>query len=91
MYQTKLNILAGLILGCAFASSASIAGPLNPDCDVSKAAKSAAINATVGVGGRCSPAEAAADMSKEAVGIEGKPLKGKSDKTAIKATKKILD
>lgn len=30
------------------------------------------MKATVGVGGRCTPAEAAKDMTKEAVGLEDK-------------------
>ena len=74
--------------------SNSFAGALDPDCDAGDAAKSAAMKATVGVGGRCTPAEAAKDMTKEAVGIEDKgPLnKNKKDQSlARKATKKALD
>ena len=48
------------------------AGVLNPDCTAEKAAKSATTKATVGVGGRCSPAEAAKDTAKKATGIDGK-------------------
>lgn len=48
------------------------AGLLDPDCTAENAAKSAAAKATVGVGGRCSPAEAAKDSAKRATGIEGK-------------------
>jgi hypothetical protein len=44
------------------------AGVMNPDCTAEKAAKSTAMKATVGVGGRCSPKEAAADT----VGLKGK-------------------
>jgi hypothetical protein len=43
----------------------SSAGVINPDCTAEKAAKSAAAKATVGVGGRCSPAEAAKDSVKK--------------------------
>jgi len=40
---------------------------LDPDCTVEKAAKSAAMKSTVGIGGRCTPAEAAKDTAKRAV------------------------
>ncbi len=60
------------------------AGPLDPDCTAEKAAKSAAAKATVGVGGRCSPAEAAKDTAKDATGIgdgdRKKPLSGDRDR-----------
>lgn len=39
-----------------------------------KAAKSVAAKATVGVGGRFSPAEAAKDTAKKVTGIDGKVL-----------------
>jgi hypothetical protein len=48
------------------------AGPLDPDCTAEKAAKGAVMKATVGVGGRCSPKEAAADTAKRATGIDDK-------------------
>jgi hypothetical protein len=54
-----------------------LAGPLDPDCTAEKAAKSAAAKATVGVGGRCSPAEAAKDTAKDAVGDGDKDRKDK--------------
>jgi hypothetical protein len=54
------------MLGVAFGSQIAVGGIVDPDCTAEKAAKSAAMKATVGVGGRCSPAEAARD----AVGIE---------------------
>ena len=60
-------LLASLVVG-SFAQ----AGVVNPDCTAEKAAKSAATKATVGVGGRCSPAEAAKDSAKKSVGIEEK-------------------
>jgi hypothetical protein len=49
----------------------AMAGPLDPDCTAEKAAKSTAMKATVGVGGRCSPKEAAADTAKRKAGIDG--------------------
>jgi hypothetical protein len=69
--------LLGLAL--AMAMNCAVAGPLDPDCTAEKAAKSAAAKATVGVGGRCSPKEAAADQAKDAVGVNEKgPLEKKS-------------
>ena len=50
----------------------ALAGVVNPECTAEEAAKSSATKATVGVGGRCSPAEAAKDTSKKAVGVEDK-------------------
>ena len=61
------NILFfALMIGIGFAT----AGALDPDCTAQKAAKSAAMKATVGVGGRCSPKEAAADTAKRKTGID---------------------
>jgi hypothetical protein len=61
----------------AWAQLAS-AGPIDPECTAEKAAKGTAAKATVGVGGRCTPAEAAKDQTKNAVGIDDK--KGKDKK-----------
>ncbi len=63
---------AALTLALALASQVAQSGIVDPDCTAEKAAKSAAAKATVGVGGRCSPAEAAKDSAKEAVGLEDK-------------------
>jgi len=63
------------MLACGAAS----AGPLDPDCTAEKAAKSAAMKSTVGVGGRRSPKEAAADTAKCKTGIDQAP-KDKDDK-----------
>jgi hypothetical protein len=70
----------------------ALAGPLDPDCTAEKAAKSATAKATVGVGGRCSPAEAAKDSAKGAVGIEEKgPIeKQRDDDTTVDATKNVV-
>ena len=80
MHKTLLTTFA-----LAAAMSAAQAGPLDPDCTPEKAAKSTAAKATVGVGGRCSPAEAASDSAKRAAGIEDKgPLdKGKKDNDGV--------
>lgn len=62
-------------------NSAAIGGIFDPDCTAGKAAKSTAMKATVGVGGRCSPAEAAKDTAKGAAGIEDKgPIEKKRKK-----------
>ena len=66
------------------------AGLLDPDCTAEKAAKSAAAKATVGVGGRCSPAEAAKDTAKKATGIEGKVPSGKTADLTKGAVKKVV-
>jgi hypothetical protein len=66
------------LLACAAIAQASFAvgGIVNPDCTPEKAAKSAAAKATVGKGGRCSPAEAAKDTGKKVAGVEDKgPVK----------------
>jgi hypothetical protein len=74
--KSVANILFfALIVGIGFAT----AGPLDPDCTAQKAAKSATMKATVGVGGRCSPKEAAADTAKRKTGID-QDRKDKDDK-----------
>lgn len=61
-----------LALTLSIATGIAGAGPLDPDCTAEKAAKGAATKATVGVGGRCSPAEAAKDSAKRAAGVDDK-------------------
>ena len=70
----------GLGLALALAVTAVSAGPLDPDCTAERAAKSAAAKATVGVGGRCSPKEAAADSAKDAANIDDKDRKDNDKK-----------
>ncbi len=65
MNANKPMITLGVLL--ALACLSALAGPLDPDCTAEKAAKSAAAKATIGVGGRCSPAEAAHDTARDAV------------------------
>ncbi len=60
-----------LALSLLIAAGTAAAGPLDPDCTAEKAAKGAAMKSTVGVGGRCSPKEAAADTAKRTTGIDG--------------------
>ena len=92
----KINtLLWPLGLTLALYGSIAIGGVLDPDCTAEKAAKSTAAKATVGVGGRCSPKEAAADSAKDAVGIEEKgPVEKRRDDDddglAKKATTGVL-
>ena len=82
MNRLKLNSVTGLLL--VLATAAASAGPLDPDCTAEKAAKSTAMKATVGVGGRCDPKEAAADTAKEATGIGDKDKNKDKDKSKDK-------
>ncbi len=94
MNNMKFNGLMAVSLILVLSNSSVFAGVVDRDCDAGDVAKKAAMKATVGVGGRCTPAEAAKDMTKEAVGIEDKgPLnRNKKDAgLAKKATKKALD
>jgi len=70
MNKTKPLLALGLLLSLAVTSA--LAGPLDPDCTAEKAAKSAAAKATIGVGGRCDPKEAAHDTAKDATNIGDK-------------------
>jgi hypothetical protein len=89
MYRS-LPVL-GMLL--AVAGAPAVAGPLDPDCTAEKAAKSAAAKATVGVGGRCSPKEAAADTAKDAadVGDDDGLLDRDKDKDKDKEKQKDKD
>ena len=78
-------------------SNPLVAGVVDPDCTAGKAVKSATMKATVGVSGRCGPAEAAADTPKRAAGIEPKgPVEKRLDddegmaKKAAQTTKKAI-
>jgi len=78
--KVSLTSTLGLGLAMAMAITTASAGPLDPDCTAEKAAKSAAAKATVGVGGRCSPKEAAADSAKDAANIDDKDRKDNDKK-----------
>jgi hypothetical protein len=79
------------------------AGVIDPDCDAGKAAKSAALKATVGVGGRCSPKEALTDSvgidnkkdvlpdSKDSLKDAKDSVKDKVDKPTTKVLKKAVN
>ena len=63
----KINFLLCLTAAILFSACSSGGGVFDPECTAEKAAKSTAMKATVGVGGRCSPAEAAKDSAKRVV------------------------
>jgi hypothetical protein len=84
----KTMTVLGLTL--LLAAGTAGAGALDPDCTAQKAAKGAAAKATVGVGGRCSPAEAAKDTAKRATGGEGKGTLKPGDDTGKGAAKKAV-
>lgn len=60
----KILLLASLSLICLSAQ----AGVINPDCTAEKAARSAAMKATVGVDGRCD----AKDVASDTMGLDDK-------------------
>ena len=62
----------GLMLLLLLMNSTALPGVIDPDCTAKKAATSAAMKASVGVGGRCDAAEAATDSAKRATGFEEK-------------------
>jgi len=69
MKKLTLALLASASIAQA---SFAVGGIVNPDCTPEKAAKSAAAKATIGKGGRCSPAEAVKDTGKKVAGVEDK-------------------
>ncbi|MFI8481713.1 hypothetical protein ACIGCM_14210 [Pseudomonas sp. NPDC078700] len=90
------KLLVGLCIGL-FCLNVQ-AGVIDPDCTAEKAAKSAAMKATVGVGGRCDAKEAASDSmglddKKDKVGDAKDNVSDKKDKahdSGRKAVKKAL-
>ena len=89
--MTLAKIIAASSLTLALASSAVFAGIADPDCTAEKAAKSAVAKSTVGVGGRCSAAEAAKDSGKKAVGIEDKgPIEKRNTDTPAEKAKNAV-
>ena len=76
----KKSALTTMTLAAAIYAQFAFAGPLDPECTAEKAARSAATKATVGVGGRCDPKEAAADTAKRTAGVEDKgPIEKRND------------
>lgn len=85
--MNKMTMTA-LTFALATCTQLAVAGPLDPECTPEKAAKSAATKATVGVGGRCDPKEAASDTAKRTAGVEEKgPLDKRKDDTPSEKAK----
>lgn len=81
-------IVLALATTIFYTSQSAQAGIVDPNCTAEKAAKSTATKAAVGVGGRCSPAEAAKDTAKNATGLDkDKNDKDKKDKDKDKKDK----
>jgi hypothetical protein len=85
--MTKIALTA-MTLAAAMYAQFALAGPLDPECTAEKAARSAATKATVGVGGRCDPKEAAGDTAKRTAGVEDKgPIEKRTSKNDTPAEK----
>ncbi|QXN25568.1 hypothetical protein KVP08_002900 [Shewanella putrefaciens] len=98
MSLTKLKLISGLlsVVTCSLITYSAVAGPLDPNCDPEKVAKNAAVKATTGVSGRCTPEKAAertAKDAKDAVGdAKDKVTDSVSDKVDdIKPDDKLSD
>ena len=85
-----MKLYVALTAVLIFTSQTAWAGIIDPDCTAEKAAKSTATKAVVGVGGRCSPAEAVKDAAKDATGID-KDRKDDKDKNKDKGKEKEKD
>ncbi|ARU87574.1 hypothetical protein [Pseudomonas sp. M30-35] len=75
------KLLVGLCLGL-FCLNLQ-AGVIDPDCTPEKAAKSAAMKATVGVGGRCD----AKDVASDSMGLDDKKDKVDDAKDSVSGKK----
>ncbi|ABI40469.1 conserved hypothetical protein [Shewanella sp. MR-4] len=94
MHLTKLKLMSGLlsVVTCSLITYSAVAGPLDPNCDPEKVAKNAAVKATTGVSGRCTPEKAAerkAEDAKDAVGDAKDKVTDKVDD--IKPDDKLSD
>lgn len=83
----KLKLFIPFIL---LATSTAHAGLIKPNCDVSKAAKNAALENTVGISGRCDAAKTAEQAKDEAVDNVTDKVDQKKDKLAD-TKDKVLD
>ena len=86
----KTIALTTMTLAAAMCANLALAGALDPDCTAEKVAKGAAAKATVGVGGRCSPAEAAKDSAKRTAGVEDKGPMEKRGHEETGVVKKVV-
>lgn len=83
-HKPRAAVLAVTMICFSGAVYAGAKDAVDPDCTVEKAAKGAAMKATVGVGNRCDAAETARD----ATGVDGKADDAK-DAITPKPGKKI--
>lgn len=86
MKLSKLFAATLLTLGASLAH----AGVVNPDCDASKVATNAAVKATTGVSGRCTPAKTA-DRAVDDATKDAKKAVKKTTKKVDKATDNLGD
>ena len=93
----RLLVGAGVLSVSLGLSSVVTSGVVDPECTAKKAGKSAAMKATVGVGGRCDIAEATTDTAKRAVDSADKSAGGERQddeagvvKKSAKATKNLV-
>jgi hypothetical protein len=91
-HEMSKTALTTLSLALATCTQLALAGPIDPECSPEKAAKSAATQATVGVGGRCDAKEAASDTAKRTAGVDDKgPAEKRKDDTPTEKAKKKVD
>lgn len=83
-HKPRAAVLAAAMICFSGAAYAGANDAIDPDCTVEKAAKGAAMKATVGVGNRCDAAETARDTA----GVDGKSDDAK-DAITPKPGKKI--
>ncbi|MFH0265229.1 hypothetical protein [Vibrio rumoiensis] len=81
----KLKLFIPFIL---LATSTAHAGLIKPNCDVSKAAKNAALENTVGISGRCDAAKTAEQAKDEAVDNAKDKVDGAKDNVSDKVDQK---
>ncbi|MFB2652664.1 hypothetical protein [Shewanella seohaensis] len=96
MHLTKLKLMSGLlsVVTCSLITYSAVAGPLDPNCDPEKVAKNAAVKATTGVSGRCTPEKAAertAKDAKDAVGDAKDAVGDAKDKVTDSVSDKVDD
>jgi hypothetical protein len=74
--MTHQHVRAGLVAVMMVLAGPALAGPIDPDCSVAKAARGAATKAVVGVrGNRCD----AAETTRDALGVDDRDDIGDSD------------
>ncbi|WP_111809640.1 hypothetical protein [Aeromonas allosaccharophila] len=81
-----------IAIASIFFAMTAHAGVINPDCNAEKVVKGAAMNATIGVGGRCSTSEAVKDTVTDKTQIDEKvsDINDKKNEVLSKDKKEIL-